>query len=77
MTYVLPGELVPAQHVNLKLGPGLLQETTTSRENTVLATKAGEVRHTQNNKEWWVESNSWRVCLSIHLASVVKTNTTS
>ena len=61
MSYVLPGEIVPAQHVNLKLGPGLLKETNVARESVVLSTKAGELKHSANNKEWWVESNSWRV----------------
>ncbi|KAI0043180.1 exosome complex exonuclease RRP40 [Auriscalpium vulgare] len=56
MSVVLPGELVPAQHVNLKLGPGLQQEAASQ----VTATRAGILEHSANNSRWWVESNSRR-----------------
>ena len=59
--YVLPGEIVPAKHVNLKLGPGLLQAQNVEQEPVVVSTKAGELRHSANNKNWWIESNSRRV----------------
>src|ERR1700739_4630955 len=55
-TIVLPGELVPAQHVNLKLGPGLLQLSTAS----VISTRAGTLHHSSNRSKWWVECNSRR-----------------
>lgn len=59
---VLPGESVPAQHVNLKLGPGLLQ-VSGDQPNTssIISTRAGTVNHSANNSKWWVESNSRRV----------------
>ncbi|KAJ3557130.1 hypothetical protein NM688_g1635 [Phlebia brevispora] len=60
MTSVLPGEVVHAQHVNLKLGPGLLQEASVDKENVIISTRAGDLKHTANNRQWWVESNSWR-----------------
>lgn len=61
MSYVLPGEIVPAKHVNLKLGPGLLQVEHVGQEPMVIATKAGELTHSANNKSWAVISNSRRV----------------
>lgn len=63
MTFVLPGEHVPAQHVNLKLGPGLQQESNVDQQSTIISTRAGELKHSANNKQWWVESNAWRVRL--------------
>lgn len=54
---VLPGELVDARHVNLKLGPGLLQLP----DGPVISTKAGTLCHNQNRSKWYVESNSRRV----------------
>jgi len=59
-TLVLPGERIPAQHVNLKLGPGLLQHATVDEESRVVSTKAGELHHSANNSKWWIESNSRR-----------------
>ncbi|KIP05183.1 hypothetical protein PHLGIDRAFT_108604 [Phlebiopsis gigantea 11061_1 CR5-6] len=59
MSFVLPGELVPAQHVNLKLGPGLLQVSDV-KNGSVMSTRAGELKHTANNREWWIEGNSRR-----------------
>jgi len=53
---ILPGEPVSAQHVNLKLGPGLLQST-----SSIISTKAGTLNHSANNSRWWVENNSRRV----------------
>lgn len=64
MSIVLPGEEVPAQHVNLKLGPGLLQVPgagSSGRESTVISTRAGILNHSTNRSKWWVESNSRRV----------------
>lgn len=61
MSVVLPGEEVPAQHVNLKLGPGLLQVPGVGRESTVISTRAGILNHSANRSKWWVESNSRRV----------------
>ena len=58
MAAVLPGEQVPAQHVNLKLGPGLRQEEGSGK---IVATKAGTVHHSPNNARWWVDANSRRV----------------
>ncbi|OSD07413.1 exosome complex exonuclease RRP40 [Trametes coccinea BRFM310] len=60
MSLVLPGEHVPAQHVNLKLGPGLLQISAASGEPTIIATRAGEVKHSANRNKWWIEGNSRR-----------------
>ena len=56
MPVVLPGEIVPASHVNLKLGPGLSQ----TPSSTVLSTRAGDLQHSANNARWWVENNSAR-----------------
>ncbi|KAF5369332.1 hypothetical protein D9758_002800 [Tetrapyrgos nigripes] len=65
MSIVLPGELVPAQHVNLKLGPGLQQvqtgQASTSRApSSIIATRAGALHHSANGSKWWIESNSRR-----------------
>ncbi|KAF8895344.1 hypothetical protein BD779DRAFT_1498988 [Infundibulicybe gibba] len=55
MSFVLPGEDIPAQHVNLKLGPGLLQSN-----SNVASTRAGILNHSANGSKWWVEYNSRR-----------------
>jgi exosome complex component RRP40 len=63
MSVVLPGDHVPAQHVNLKLGPGLLQVSNVvdnKTESNVIATRAGILNHSTNRSKWWVESNSRR-----------------
>ncbi|KAF9060726.1 exosome complex exonuclease RRP40 [Rhodocollybia butyracea] len=63
MSTVLPGERVPAQHVNLKLGPGLLQVNNASGARTtpsVISTRAGTLNHSTNGSKWWIESNSRR-----------------
>ncbi|KAF7365106.1 Exosome complex component rrp40 [Mycena venus] len=64
-TVVLPGQHVPAQHVNLKLGPGLLQSTGSSSGDastapSIIATRAGTLNHSANRSKWWVENNSRR-----------------
>ncbi|KAF8890029.1 hypothetical protein CPB84DRAFT_1785226 [Gymnopilus junonius] len=63
-TTVFPGDTIPAQHVNLKLGPGLLQNSAANSSRTdsssVIATRAGELNHSKNKSKWWVESNSRR-----------------
>lgn len=58
---ILPGEQVPAKHVNLKLGPGLTQLSNVGQEGSVISIKAGELKHSANNSRWWIESNSRRV----------------
>ncbi|KDR82595.1 hypothetical protein GALMADRAFT_237989 [Galerina marginata CBS 339.88] len=63
MSIVFPGDHVPAQHVNLKLGPGILQTsnvTSNKTESTIIATRAGDLHHSANRSKWWVESNSRR-----------------
>lgn len=63
---VLPGELVPAQHVNLKLGPGLLQlsaHRVPSNTQPIVSTRAGQLHHSANNSRWWVDGNARRVSL--------------
>ncbi|KAF8967132.1 hypothetical protein BDZ97DRAFT_1903534 [Flammula alnicola] len=63
MSTVLPGDHIPAQHVNLKLGPGLLQVSSVTSEgtdSTVIATRAGELNYSSNRSKWWIESNSRR-----------------
>ncbi|PIL22353.1 hypothetical protein GSI_15041 [Ganoderma sinense ZZ0214-1] len=60
MSPVLPGEYVPAQHVNLKLGPGLLQQYSVNGQPVVVSTRAGDVQHSTNRSRWWIESNSRR-----------------
>ncbi|KAK7048454.1 exosome complex component rrp40 [Favolaschia claudopus] len=62
MSIVLPGQHVDAQHVNLKLGPGLLQHTVNdgSTSSSILATRAGTLNHSKNRSKWWVENNSRR-----------------
>ena len=59
----------PAQHLNLKLGPGLLQSSNASSSNhrtssSVISTRAGTLNHSANGSRWWVESNSRRVSSS-------------
>ncbi|KAF9046521.1 hypothetical protein BJ165DRAFT_1415103 [Panaeolus papilionaceus] len=56
-TIVFPGDDVPAQHVNLKLGPGLLQ---LSSGSSVIATRAGTLNHSTNKSKWWIENNARR-----------------
>ncbi|KIM43269.1 hypothetical protein M413DRAFT_444084 [Hebeloma cylindrosporum] len=63
MSVVLPGDHVPAQHVNLKLGPGLLQVSNVvdnKTESNVMVTRAGIINHSTNRSKWWVESKSRR-----------------
>ncbi|KAJ3972957.1 hypothetical protein EV361DRAFT_867277 [Lentinula raphanica] len=65
MSIVLPGERAPAQHVNLKLGPGLLQapngsSSTNRTAPSIFATRAGTLNHSANGSKWWVESNARR-----------------
>ncbi|THV03899.1 hypothetical protein K435DRAFT_715223 [Dendrothele bispora CBS 962.96] len=65
MPVVLPGEQVPAQHVNLKLGPGLQQVQTSSSSTSrtapsIIVTRAGTLNHSANGSRWWIESNSRR-----------------
>ncbi|KAG9315789.1 hypothetical protein JVU11DRAFT_3438 [Chiua virens] len=60
---ILPGEHVPAQHVNLKLGPGLLQlpaHRTSAKDQPIISTRAGELHHSANNSRWWIEGNARR-----------------
>ncbi|KAG5650130.1 hypothetical protein H0H81_000591 [Sphagnurus paluster] len=58
---VLPGTTVPAQHVNLKLGPGLTQNSRTNDASpSIVTTRAGSLNHSSNGSKWWVESNSRR-----------------
>lgn len=63
MPHVLPGEYIPAQHVNLKLGPGLLQQSTVNESPCVISTRAGDLQHTTNRSKWWIDSNSRRVSI--------------
>ncbi|KAJ7095788.1 exosome complex exonuclease RRP40 [Mycena belliarum] len=65
MSAVLPGQQVPAQHVNLKLGPGLLQTTGSANGGpppsaSIITTRAGTLNHSANGSKWWVENNSRR-----------------
>ncbi|KAK1226303.1 exosome non-catalytic core subunit rrp40 [Marasmius sp. AFHP31] len=63
MSIVLPGEQVPAQHVNLKLGPGLAQAnnaSTSSKTPAIVSTRAGTLNQSANKSRWWIESNSRR-----------------
>jgi len=56
---VLPGTVVPAQHVNLKLGPGLLTVSNANDSTPqIISTKAGQLHHSANGSKWWVENNS-------------------
>ncbi|GLB38361.1 putative KH domain containing protein [Lyophyllum shimeji] len=58
---VLPGTGVPAQRVNLKLGPGLLQNRDANEAGpSIITTRAGTLNHSANGSRWWVESNSRR-----------------
>lgn len=61
---VLPGEHVPAQHVNLKLGPGLVQlsaHRVSPNGQPIISARAGQLHHSANNSRWWVEGNARRV----------------
>ncbi|KAJ7047790.1 exosome complex exonuclease RRP40 [Mycena alexandri] len=62
MSLVLPGQHVAAQHVNLKLGPGLLQTSGDASTSAppIIATRAGTLNHNPNGSKWWVENNSRR-----------------
>ncbi|KAF9221676.1 hypothetical protein BS17DRAFT_785168 [Gyrodon lividus] len=63
---ILPGEYVPAQHVNLKLGPGLLQLSTPQASvkgissQPIISIRAGALNHSATKSKWWVEGNSRR-----------------
>ncbi|KAG6377080.1 hypothetical protein JVT61DRAFT_1131 [Boletus reticuloceps] len=61
---VVPGEHVPAQHVNLKLGPGLLQlsahRAQPPNSHLIISTRAGQLDHSANKSRWWVECNARR-----------------
>lgn len=67
MTFVLPGDLVPARtdaKGGLKLGPGLLQVSSGgsfSPADPVIATRPGVLNSTDDGKRWWVEKNTLRV----------------
>ncbi len=68
MSIILPGEHVPARHVNLKLGPGLLQLSNPDKRRGIadeglgiISTKAGTLQHSTNQSKWWIENNSRRV----------------
>ncbi|KAL0953426.1 hypothetical protein HGRIS_004662 [Hohenbuehelia grisea] len=61
MAFILPGESVPAQHVNLKLGPGLLQSNQSSASGLgIISTRSGSLHHNANGSKWWIENNSRR-----------------
>lgn len=67
MSTVLPGTQVSAQHVNLKLGPGLLQMSDAKAAgSSIITTRAGVLNHSANKSKWWVESNSRRVCVQAY-----------
>jgi hypothetical protein len=60
----LPGEIVTVAHPNLKLGPGLAQDSlSSSSRDSILVTRAGSLNHSANGAKWWVEGNSRRVRL--------------
>ncbi|OBZ71737.1 Exosome complex component rrp40 [Grifola frondosa] len=61
MPSVLPGEHISAQHVNLKLGPGLQQLSSVKEQSFIISTRAGELQSSANRSKWWIESNSRRV----------------
>jgi exosome complex component RRP40 len=54
---ILPGEHVPAKHVNLKLGPGLLQ---LAGKGSIISTRAGTLNRSETGNKWWIECNSRR-----------------
>ncbi|KAI0031062.1 hypothetical protein K488DRAFT_79284 [Vararia minispora EC-137] len=58
MPTVLPGEIIPAKHVNLKLGPGLQQEIGGDNLTSVVTTLAGYLQRSANGARWWVENSS-------------------
>lgn len=70
MSLVLPGEHVPAQHVNLKLGPGLLQSSSTQGQAAIVSTRAGEVMNNPKGNKWWIEGNSRRVSTLARVAQL-------
>ncbi|KAK0244236.1 hypothetical protein EDD85DRAFT_807257, partial [Armillaria nabsnona] len=52
-------EHVPAQYVNLKLGPDLIQLSQTSMpKSSIISTRAGTLHHSANGSQWWVEGNA-------------------
>lgn len=74
MTIVLPGERAPARHVNLKLGPGLFQNSNASTSTgraapSIFATRAGTLNHSSNGSKWWIESNARRVSYNVRFFS--------
>lgn len=61
-TLILPGETVTVTHPNLKLGPGLAQDSSSSStSDKIIVTRAGTLNHSTNKAKWWVEGNSRRV----------------
>ncbi|KAI0260246.1 exosome complex exonuclease RRP40 [Gloeopeniophorella convolvens] len=60
MSVVLPGELVYAQHKNIKLGPGLQQVIGEQGESSTVVTRAGTLEQNAKGNKFWVEGNSRR-----------------
>ncbi|GJJ15553.1 hypothetical protein Clacol_009831 [Clathrus columnatus] len=65
MTFVLPGDTIPASsYSTLKLGPGLLQTPAGPISRNVIATRAGVLNKASNTsgtiENFWIESNSQR-----------------
>ncbi|KAF9468484.1 hypothetical protein BDZ94DRAFT_1245466 [Collybia nuda] len=61
MSTVLPGKQILAKHVNLKLGPGLLQSSSANAtDSSIITTRTGVLIHSTNKSKWWVEGNSRR-----------------
>ncbi|KAI0304266.1 exosome complex exonuclease RRP40 [Multifurca ochricompacta] len=60
MSVVLPGELIQAQHKNLKLGPGLQQYVDLQGRTSTVVTRAGTLEQNAKGNKSWVEGNSRR-----------------
>jgi hypothetical protein len=70
---ILPGESVTVAHPNLKLGPGLAQDSST--RDRIVVTRAGTLNHSANGAKWWVEGNSRRVRLLTIIYRLLLTDT--
>jgi len=60
MSVVLPGEAIAIQHVNLKLGAGLLQRSDAKGNGSIVSDRAGVLSHSANKSKWWIETNARR-----------------
>lgn len=67
-TFLLPGDKLPSSALtgaSIKLGPGLQQNRSTSKENvSITSVSPGALQHTTKGNKWWIDRRAMRVsCL--------------